>query len=138
VSEADELITSTRKAAAVCGVTRFAARAWIDAGLLPEPPWTAQQLRQASDAAMSAAVGKRCGWITVGLLGQCTITTAGCFARLDQFHGDRFGAGDLAGGQLGNFGHGISLLYRGVSSSVGASNTGRALGLEEQHQRINV
>jgi hypothetical protein len=51
VSEAEELITSTRRAAAVCGVTRFAVRAWIDRGLLPEPPWTAQQLRQVSDIA---------------------------------------------------------------------------------------
>jgi hypothetical protein len=45
------LITSARRAAAVCGVTRFAVRAWMDLGLLPEPPWTAQQLRQISDAA---------------------------------------------------------------------------------------
>jgi hypothetical protein len=51
VSKAEELITSARRAAAVCGVTRFAIRAWIDAGLLPEPPWTAEQLRQVSDAA---------------------------------------------------------------------------------------
>jgi hypothetical protein len=42
---------SARRAAAVCGVTRFAVRAWIDRGLLPEPPWTAQQLRRVSDAA---------------------------------------------------------------------------------------
>jgi hypothetical protein len=45
------LITSARRAAAVCGVTRFAVRAWIDRGLLPEPPWTAQQLRQVREAA---------------------------------------------------------------------------------------
>jgi hypothetical protein len=42
---------SARRAAAVCGVTRFAVRAWMDRGLLPEPPWTVQQLRQVSDAA---------------------------------------------------------------------------------------
>jgi hypothetical protein len=51
VSEAEELITSARRAAAVCGVTRFAVRDWIDHGLLPEPPWTAQQLRQVRDTA---------------------------------------------------------------------------------------
>jgi hypothetical protein len=42
---------SARQAAAVFGVTRFAVRAWIDRGLLPEPPWTAQQLRQVRDTA---------------------------------------------------------------------------------------
>jgi hypothetical protein len=40
VSGQDELITSTRQAAAVCGVTRFAVRTWIDRGLLPEPHGT--------------------------------------------------------------------------------------------------
>jgi hypothetical protein len=50
VSEAEELITSARRAAAICGVTRFAIRAWMDRGLLPVPPWTAQQLRQVRDA----------------------------------------------------------------------------------------
>jgi hypothetical protein len=47
------LITSARQAAAVCGVTRFAVRAWIDHGLLSEPPWTVQQLRQVGDTAES-------------------------------------------------------------------------------------
>jgi hypothetical protein len=51
VSEAEDLITSTRRAAAICGVTRFAVRAWIEAGLLPEPPWTLQQLKQTRDSA---------------------------------------------------------------------------------------
>jgi hypothetical protein len=51
VSEAKELITSARRAAATCGVTRYAVRAWIDHGLLPEPPWTAQQLREVRDTA---------------------------------------------------------------------------------------
>jgi hypothetical protein len=51
VSEAEELITSARRAAAICGVTRFAVRVWIDRGLLPEPPWTAHQLRQVRDGA---------------------------------------------------------------------------------------
>jgi hypothetical protein len=51
VSEVEELITSARRAAAVCSVTRFAVRAWFDRGLLPEPPWTVQQLRQVNDAA---------------------------------------------------------------------------------------
>jgi hypothetical protein len=32
-------------------VTRFAVRAWIDRGLLPEPPWTAEQLCQVRDTA---------------------------------------------------------------------------------------
>jgi hypothetical protein len=50
VSEAKELITSARRAAGICGVTRFAVRAWIDRGLLPDPPWTARQLRQIRDA----------------------------------------------------------------------------------------
>jgi hypothetical protein len=50
VSE-DELITSTRRAAAVCGVTRFAVRGWIDRGLLPGPPWTVPQLERTRDAA---------------------------------------------------------------------------------------
>ena len=51
MSEAEELITSARQAAAVCGVTRFAVRAWIDRDLIPEPPWTAKQLRQVCDTA---------------------------------------------------------------------------------------
>jgi len=42
---------SARWAAAVCGVTRFAVRAWIDRGLLSKPPWTVQQLRQVRDTA---------------------------------------------------------------------------------------
>jgi hypothetical protein len=40
---------SIRRAAAVCDVTRFVVRAWIDRGLLPEPPWTAQQLDEVRD-----------------------------------------------------------------------------------------
>jgi hypothetical protein len=44
-------VTSARQAAAVCGVTRFAVRAWIDSGLLPEPPWTVQQLKKIRDSA---------------------------------------------------------------------------------------
>jgi hypothetical protein len=76
VSEAEELITSARRAAAVCGVTRFAVRAWIDRGLLPEPPWTAQQLRQVSDAAGSrpgpqAPHGTRARWSHGGGCPQC-------------------------------------------------------------------
>jgi hypothetical protein len=67
VSEAEEPITSARRAAAVCGVTRFAIRAWIDRGLLPEPPWTAQQLRQVRDtaepgSAPQAPHGTRARW----------------------------------------------------------------------------
>jgi hypothetical protein len=67
VSEAEELITSARGAAAVYGVTRFAVRAWIDRGLLPEPPWTAQQLHQVRDTAEArpgpqAPHGTRARW----------------------------------------------------------------------------
>jgi hypothetical protein len=67
VSEAEGLITSTRRPAAVCGVTRFAVRAWIDRGLLPEPPWTPQQLLQVRDTAETgpgpqAPHGTRARW----------------------------------------------------------------------------
>jgi hypothetical protein len=48
VCQDEELITSTRQAAAVCAVTRFALRAWIDSGRLPGPPWTARGLRPGS------------------------------------------------------------------------------------------
>jgi hypothetical protein len=49
LSEAKELVTSARQAAAVCGVTRFAVRAWINSGQLPEPPWTVQALQEVRD-----------------------------------------------------------------------------------------
>jgi hypothetical protein len=67
VSQADELIASARHAAAVCGVTRFAVRAWIDSGLLPGPPWTAPQLNQAKERARlrpgpQAPHGTRARW----------------------------------------------------------------------------
>jgi hypothetical protein len=67
VSQAEELITSAQQAAAVCGVTRFAVRAWIDIGLLPGPPWTASQLDRATERARlgpgpQAPHGTRARW----------------------------------------------------------------------------
>jgi hypothetical protein len=67
VSGEDGLITSARQAAAVCGVTRFAVCAWIDRGLLPEPPWTVAQLERTRDAAAlrpgpQAPHGTRARW----------------------------------------------------------------------------
>ena len=59
MSEAEELITSARQAAAVCGVTRFAVRAWIDRGLLPEPPWTVPQLERTRDGGEFLRVRRR-------------------------------------------------------------------------------
>jgi hypothetical protein len=63
---------SARRAAAVCGVTRFAVRAWIDRGLLPEPPWTAQQLRRVSDAADLVASWPARLVVTAGVVGSRT------------------------------------------------------------------
>jgi hypothetical protein len=67
VRKAEKLITSARRAAAVCGVTRFAVRVWIDRGLLPEPPWTTEQLHQVRDIAEAgpgpqAPHGTRARW----------------------------------------------------------------------------
>ena len=67
MSEHAESITSARQAAAVCGVTRFAVRAWIDRGLLPEPPWTVPQLERTRDKAAlrpgpQAPHGTRARW----------------------------------------------------------------------------
>jgi hypothetical protein len=51
----------------VCGVTRFAVRAWIDSGLHPAPPWTVPQLHRAKERAPlrpgpQAPHGTRAGW----------------------------------------------------------------------------
>jgi hypothetical protein len=51
MSEATEQITSVRQAAAFCNVSRYIVLGWIGRGLLAEPPWTHQQLRQALAAA---------------------------------------------------------------------------------------
>jgi hypothetical protein len=53
VKETD-LVTSIRGAASVCGVSPFIVRGWMSRGLLSEPPWTLQQLRQASGIAEPA------------------------------------------------------------------------------------
>ena len=44
-----EEITSVRQAAAVCNVTPPVVRRWLSLGLIPEPPWTRQQLHQIRD-----------------------------------------------------------------------------------------
>ena len=41
-----EVITSVRQAAAACNVTPPVVRRWLSLGLIPEPPWTRQQLHQ--------------------------------------------------------------------------------------------
>ena len=48
MSEADR-VTSVRQAAAVCNVTPPVVRRWLSLGLIPEPPWTRQQLHQIRD-----------------------------------------------------------------------------------------
>jgi hypothetical protein len=53
VKETD-LVTSIREAASVCGVSPFIVRGWMNRGLLSEPPWTPQQLRQAHTIAEPA------------------------------------------------------------------------------------
>jgi hypothetical protein len=49
MSEVDR-VTSIRQAAAVCNVTPPVVRRWLlSLGLIPEPPWTLQQLHQVRD-----------------------------------------------------------------------------------------
>ena len=43
------MVTSVRQAAAVCNVTPPVVRRWLSLGLIPEPPWTRQQLHQVRD-----------------------------------------------------------------------------------------
>jgi hypothetical protein len=43
------VITSVRQAAAACNVTPPVVRRWLTLGLIPEPPWTRQQLQQVRD-----------------------------------------------------------------------------------------
>jgi hypothetical protein len=42
-------VTSVRQAAAVCNVTPPVVRRWLSLGLIPEPPWTLQQLHMIRD-----------------------------------------------------------------------------------------
>ena len=42
-------VSSVRQAAAVCNVTPPVVRRWLSLGLIPEPPWTLQQLHQVRD-----------------------------------------------------------------------------------------
>jgi hypothetical protein len=44
-----EEITSIRQAAAACNVTPPVVRRWLSLGLIPEPPWTRQQLHEVRD-----------------------------------------------------------------------------------------
>jgi hypothetical protein len=44
-----EVVTSVRQAAAACNVTPPVVRRWLTLGLIPEPPWTKQQLHQVRD-----------------------------------------------------------------------------------------
>jgi hypothetical protein len=59
VSEATELVTSVRQAAATCSVSPFVVRGWIARGLLAEPPWTLDQLHQIRDTATGRERGSR-------------------------------------------------------------------------------
>jgi hypothetical protein len=59
VDRAELRITSIRKAAAACNVTPPVVRRWLSLGLIPEPPWTRQQLHQVSD--MTDPQGRRRG-----------------------------------------------------------------------------
>ncbi len=43
-------ISSVRQAAAVCGVSPPVVRRWLSLGLLSEPPWTVQELREVRDS----------------------------------------------------------------------------------------
>jgi hypothetical protein len=42
-------VFSVRQAAAVCNVSHPVVRRWLSLGLLPEPPWTLEQLQQVRD-----------------------------------------------------------------------------------------
>ena len=48
MSQADR-VASVRQAAAVCNVTPPVVRRWLSLGLIPDPPWTRQQLHQVRD-----------------------------------------------------------------------------------------
>jgi hypothetical protein len=42
-------VSSLRQAASVCGVSAPVVRRWLSLGLLSEPPWTLQRLREVRD-----------------------------------------------------------------------------------------
>ena len=42
-------VSSVRQAASVCGVSAPVLRRWLTLGLLSQPPWTLQQLREIRD-----------------------------------------------------------------------------------------
>ena len=50
---------SVRQAAAACAVIQPVVRRWLSLGLLPEPPWTLQQLHEVRD--LTDPVGRRRG-----------------------------------------------------------------------------
>ena len=50
---------SVRQVAAACAVTQPVVRRWLSLGLLPEPPWTLQQLHEVRD--LTDPVGRRRG-----------------------------------------------------------------------------
>jgi hypothetical protein len=52
-------VSSVRQAAAACNVSRPVVERWLLFGLLPEPPWTLQQLLQVRELADPA--GRRRG-----------------------------------------------------------------------------
>ena len=54
-----EEVTSVRQAAAVCNVTPPVVRRWLTLGLIPEPPWSRQQLHEVRD--MTDPQGRRRG-----------------------------------------------------------------------------
>jgi len=67
VTEPVKLITSVRQAAAACNVSHLMVYEWIRRGLLPEPPWTPQQLQAIRDKAgggrrSEAAHGSTARW----------------------------------------------------------------------------
>jgi hypothetical protein len=43
------LVTSVRQAFADCNVAPPVVRRWLSLGLIPKPPWTAEQLREVRD-----------------------------------------------------------------------------------------
>jgi hypothetical protein len=67
VSGVDELVVSVRQAALLCNVSRYAVHGLIHRGLLTEPRWTLEKLRQALAATGSrpepqAPHGTRARW----------------------------------------------------------------------------
>ena len=72
--------------------------------------------------------------------GRLIITTAGCFAGLDLFDGDRVGCVDSAGGQLGSSRHwDLASSVSGIAKPGGVDSTDRAArrNLEQPPQYVN-